>query len=1447
MLLGLIILLISGVLALQFKPVQNFITKKATNYLAKELNTTVSFSSIYFKPFSSFYLKEFYIQDLDQDTLLYVKELSANVNLKSIRKSKIKINKIGLEGGRFSLKKYPDSTTNLDFLINYFSTEEEKEKENTTKLILSEVDFIDMDMRYRDYSAEPVLKGVNYGDVHLYALNGLIKDIDFTDHLFKGKIENLNFSEKSGLRVNNLSAIAVIDTNMMEFSQLDLVLNNSQIRDYVRFDFTDFSDFADFITNVTIESNLKNSKITSGDIAYFAPEVDVTEFDVFITGMLSGTVNNIAGKEVEIRTGRETWINGDLRIRGLPEIEETLFDMDLSRLRSTKNDLEQLIAELSQAKNFELPEIFTRLGKIDYKGRITGFYNNFIGQGVFNTALGDLITDINLDIRNGGKYSGEVFSPKFNIGSFLQIPDVEYASFRANIIGSGLSIDDLNEKLNGSLTYIDYKGYRYNNIKVDGTYLNEVFSGNIEIDDENLVLSFDGNLNLARKDYRYDFVSTIEKVNLHNLNLYSDSLSISGSIDADFTGNRLSTIDGRLLIKDLFIKRGVDTAQVDSLLLFTQMEDSSRVLAIESSVLDAKINGEFEIDQLPAYFVHLTKKYIPSLKTDLVNTGKQDFDFELKLKDFEPIAMFFAPYLTVTEEVFVTGKFSSEENTAQLTGFIPLVFINKMKLSNVIFDQTTGADALNLFVTADRLDITDSLFIDNINMATILRNDSLNFNIKLSDLAAENKLDLNGLVEFEEVASLSVLPSEVVINYKDWQILEKVRLDFDQGKVIINNLELVEGSQKIFINGAISKDIEDKLNVKAQELKLSTFNSLIKPFGIDIEGVLNGNIEINSILNQPYVLADLNANEIVYNNTEIGDMVLKAGWDQSDQLVSLNMKLSNGELETMDVEGTYDPNSEESPLGLQVKMNKTELVLFQPFLNKLVSNLSGTSTASLNIGGTASEPLINGSVSLEKAQFVVNYLKTAYTISKDLKVQDSKIILENVIIHDTRKSEAIANGSVDMRTPLNPTIQVDVKARNFMVLNTTVKDNPLYYGKAYGTGDFAFHGPTDDMNIRIVASTNAGTVIDLPLNSAELVGDRDFISFVQKDSSAVVKRINYFQGLVMNLDLTVTPEARAVIHTDLGKLSGNGEGLLTMDINSLGDFEMFGDYTISTGEFEFNAQDFINKKFDINRGGSIRWTGNPTQAQLNLSAIYEVRTSVQPLYVAAGRGSGTDQRVLTHAEMTLSGNLLSPEISFGINFPTDSYIKDELQSYLSDVNNVNQQALSLIVRRSFAPGTGTDLTRELNTTVLSAGTELAFNQLNNIISQSLNLNFVDFNIRSFNEASASIRLLSNRLILTGGVTDRRSEINDFNVFGKEVVSDIEALYLIRKSGNLLLRASNRLSNRNILNPTDEYISAVGLVYRQEFDTFKEYFKKLLFFGRKKEEVEVDDKEEEVEK
>jgi hypothetical protein len=138
---------------------------------------------------------------------------------------------------------------------------------------------------------------------------------------------------------------------------------------------------------------------------------------------------------------------------------------------------------------------------------------------------------------------------------------------------------------------------------------------------------------------------------------------------------------------------------------------------------------------------------------------------------------------------------------------------------------------------------------------------------------------------------------------------------------------------------------------------------------------------------------------------------------------------------------------------------------------------------------------------------------------------------------------------------------------------------------------------------------------------------------------------------------------------------------------------------------------------------------------------------------------------------------------------------------------------------------------------LSAGTEIAFNQLNNIISQSLNINFFDLNIRSFNDASASVRLLNDRLTLTGGITDRTNYLaNDLTFFREGITTDAELTYRLRKDGSLLLRAYNRPYTRNFLIRMNdaEYISAAGLVYRQEFNTFRELWRKMWIWGNKKE-------------
>jgi hypothetical protein len=291
----------------------------------------------------------------------------------------------------------------------------------------------------------------------------------------------------------------------------------------------------------------------------------------------------------------------------------------------------------------------------------------------------------------------------------------------------------------------------------------------------------------------------------------------------------------------------------------------------------------------------------------------------------------------------------------------------------------------------------------------------------------------------------------------------------------------------------------------------------------------------------------------------------------------------------------------------------------------------------------------------------------------------------------------------------------------------------------------------------------------------------------------------------------------------------------------LGDFEMYGDFLISTGKFEFTAKNFISKNFTVNQGGTIRWTGNPSNAEINLKALYEVRTSKAPLYAAAGLQTPTSsQQTLVQAELILTKSLLQPNIDFDFSFPTDPSVKDDLATYLADNNNRSQQAINIIVRRSF--------TSNNNNNNLIAGTagqmisEFAFNKLNSLISQSHIKNFdFDLNIRSLSEANASVRFFNSRLSFNGSLYNNSGSNDLFNnttssLFNGNLTKDFEALYQIRKDGNLTARYSYRLLNNTTLNPLNnldfQYVNGFGLVYSRDFDTFGEFIRNIFRRSRR---------------
>ena len=1440
---GLFLMTAGLVYSLRYPTVQTYFAKKAAAYLSSELQTTVSLSGIYFDPFSSLVLHGLYVEDLNGDTLLYSGRMAARINLGKLINSEIAIRYAHLSDSRFSLKRDEKGSSNLAFLANYFSPAGNASGSTSPRITwnIDEVVLDDVSLRYKMAGGTPRNGAIDFRDVELAEISGNFSDIDIGDHLFKSTISGLTMREKSGFRIREMNAAATVDTNRLELTRLDVTTNRSRIRDYLLLEYADFSAFDDFVNQVAVTLELNRAQVNSNDIAYFAPNIRFTDFDVVLSGNLAGRVPAFSTDHIVLETGNSTRLEGAIAVRGLPDIRRTVFDLQLEELQTSSAEIESLVPQLGNTAAFDLPIAFDRMGNVRYQGSLTGQYHDFIVNGTLNTELGAVHTNVHLNLSNDRSYSGKLWADTFDMGGLLGYAQLGGTGFDVVIDGSGFTAQEVNGTVEGQISYLDFHAYRYRAIDLKGRFSDMLFAGELQVADPNVQLAFDGEANFNPRNPSYRFRSHVDYANFYELGLYDEQpLTITNAaVTSDFTGSSINTIQGSVDVSGVDFQINTSPYRINSVRLLAKGDAEHRVLALTSDVADATLTGEIDLNTLDNYFKSVAMRYAPALQLAVEAPSKQAFHVDMVLKNFAALRPFVAPDLLIGSGSILSGYFSSTAGIANFNLLVPEAYYRNVRIDQLIVDETTSNEALRLLVTADRISLADSVYIDNVNMTNTLANDSLHFNLKLSHTAASNQLDLNGLVQFNagEPAALHFMPSVVTLNGEPWQLGNRARLYFDGDQLRVHDLMLANARQTVRLDGVISPRAEDEAVVTFNNFDLRTFNGATKPSGIELQGILNGQMTISSLLKNPYFIADIGTHDIRYNDIDVGDLVLQADFDQHTQLVNVNMEVKNRGVNTIIATGTYNASAV-NKLDMLVKLNQTELLLFQPLLKNLVSDITGTVSADIRVTGTALDPQVDGRFSLHNAGFTVNYLRTPYRIDDEVYLSNTTLLLTNLLVVDPRGNQALANGTVDLSNLQIPEIDLVIDATNFLVLNTTLRDNPFYYGTVYGTGKFAFTGPTNAITINIQARTADHSKLSIPLNAVGTVSDNDFIRFVSPDTLESRKpTAPLLKGLSMNMDFQVTPAAEISLYTDLGELSGRGEGLLSLRVSSLGDFEMFGDYAINNGTFTFTAQDFINKIFEINQGGSIRWTGQPTEATINLTAVYDQRTSLAPLYNAAGRETN-EQRVLAQAQMILSGSLMQPDITFGLNFPNDPYVKDELQSYLSDVNNVNQQTLSLIVRRSFTPGSATDFSRELNNTLLSAGTELAFNQLNNLIAQSLNLNFVDLNIRSLNDASASVHLFNNRLIFTGGVTDRRN-LTDLNVFGNYIATDAELQYLIRKDGRLVLRASNRLNSRNfLLNLNDNnYVSALGLVYRQEFYTFGEFLRRLFTIREEEEEAE----------
>ncbi|HWD90653.1 MAG TPA: translocation/assembly module TamB domain-containing protein [Mucilaginibacter sp.] len=1452
-----ILLLISIVLLLfQYKPVQTWAAKKVAKSLSEKLHTKVYIGALYLKPFSRVALDSLYVLDKSKDTLINTPHLEVGINgfslFGSIKRRVIDLSIVRLDNASVYLKDQKDGHSNLDFIIDYFKSPPDTTKNQKAgkpwKVAFEKIAINNMHFRYRNQKVDTLMKQVNFDDVDVHNFSTVVMNLDLTHHLFKGDIDNLTLKEaKSGFSIENLSGAATVDTNQIVVQHMHLKTGKTDLWNNIKMKFKSFDSFNHIETGVYMDGDFRESRVSSSDIAYFTDGLNKTRFDLGLQGHITGYVGNLRSKNMLITGGQATYVKGDFDLRGLPDWKNTFMELNFEQIATNKRDIDYLYSNFAGEPTAKAPDILAKFGDVNFTGRFAGLQRDFIAYGTFKTKLGRFDSDINLKIAKGGKpsYSGKISTYSFDLGKLIDVPDIGRTTLTADVNGSGDKMSDLDAKLNTTIKYITLKGYDYSNLGINGTFAGKIANGHITINDRNIKLDAKGSVDLNPELHVYKFSAKLDNAHLNALKLIGDTVTLSGQVNSDFAGNNLNNLQGKLQVSCVRVTDPRGDYGVDSLYLAAEGMGNDRSIILRSDIADGTLKGNYDLPTLPAYFQAIVKKYIPSLQINSAPFNPQNFAFNLQLKNLDPLLAFFRPDVKVPDQGTFVAKFNSQDKTATFNGYVKTIALGSTVFHDLIIDENTTDQYLGVNVSLSKINFTDSLFVKNIDVTNFLKKDSLDFNIKLADKDAANQLDLYGLVQFarDTTARLKLLPSDVILERQNWRIDNQVRIRLFDGKTQVSGFELANGSQKVKINGLISDSPADELKVDFEKFSMGTFDQLVKTADIKLKGTLNGDVMLSAITKAPTMDSHLAIDSFIMNKTYIGDVKVASSLDSNRKQADMKLNIMSRGLETMNISGAYllGRDSTQNSMDFDLKMNHSEAIIFAPFVKDLVSDLKGTISSDLKVSGSLTDLQFDGNISLENTGVTVNYLKTPYTINHTLIVKGSVIKIQDLALKDYRGNTGIANGTVDLNDLSNPDIEVTLQAKNLLALNTTFKDNRLYFGTAFASGTFKFNGPTDNMNIDIKAKTDAGTVFNIPLNTSSTASSYEFIRYVNhRDTTKQTAQAKPFHGITLNFDLSADEKTTLKITTDYGKLEGNGTtNDLKLNISSLGDFNMYGNYLITNGKFEFGAKNIISKDFLVNQGGTIRWTGDPANAEINMTAIYELRTDISPLYAAAGQLAGTKQATpltLVQAELILTKSLLAPVIDFDFNFPTNPSIKDDLSAYLSNDFNRNQQAVAVIVTRNFWNGS---LTNQASTTAETAASELAFSKLNAIISQSNAIKNFDLNIRSFNDASASLRLLNERVILQGSLFTNSGQNanqlfgNQYTIFNSsfnQLSKDFSAQYQILKNGDLSARYSYRQLSTTELNVIDaitaQYVNGVGLVYQRDFDTFGEFIRNI---------------------
>lgn len=1428
-----VVLLVFGI-AISLPNVQTKIAKNLVQSLNQDYGVNIGIDQVSITVFGGVKLKKVLILDHRKDTLIYANRIKTNIlDVKKLIDGDLIFGKIGLDGLLFNLKTYSkENITNLDVFINAFGKGKPSQKHFlmiAKNVLITNGHFILTDENRK------IPKDVDFTELNASLSNFKIygPEVDIL-------INKLAFLDHRGIRVQNLSSVFSYTKKQIRLQNLAVATTDSQIKGELELNYK-IEDFKNFNDKVIFDFRLAPSLISSNDIRCFYKGLGKNLFFDLNTNIY-GTLNNLSLTNLKLRNGKTTQIKGDFQFKNLFGKENQLFYMnsDLDQFSSNYDNLTTLLPEVLGKK---LPKSLKKLGNFNLKGNTQLTAQSLTANFGLNSELGVLQSRLKMngiDFIDKATYKGTIVLEHFDLGTFLDRKDIKQVSLNLNVDGAGFSQKYLNTSASGNINQLYYNNYNYSNIAINGNFKLPIYQGKVSVADPNLTMNFDGLIDLSAKENKYDFHLNIQNADLHKIHFSKDSLAVlKGDIVVDGSGNSIENSIGNIRIKNTTYQNPKQLYVFDDFLIHSSFDQNFvRTITVDSpDIVEGSIVGKYQFSQLKNLVSNSLGSLYANYKPIKVKKGQfLKFDFVI----YNKIIELFFPEINIGSNTMVKGNINSDNHEFKLNFDSPQITASNTTFDKIKFKIDNKNPLYNAYIELDS--IKNKYYkIRDFSLINVTQNDSLFFRseFKGGDKGQDYyNLDLFHTINDENKNVVGFRKSEVKFKDYLWFLNEnesqnnRIVFDKELRNFQFDDMILTHNNQEIKLNGFINGSNYKDLKVSLTDVDLNQITPTNPKF------IFNGNCNAEVNFKQENSIfrptATIRIDKLNINQTDLGNLNFDIIGDESLKKYSVAAVVENQNSQSLSAEGSFEVVNKNTILDLNLKLDKFNLGMLSSLGGEVLSNIRGFVSGNATIDGNVNKPNMNGRLYVENGGLSIPYLKVDYELSDKAMVDltSEKFIFRKNILTDSKfGTKGVLNGSIQHDVFSDWRLDIDISSKRFLVLNTNDSENAVYYGTAFIDGKAIIKGPTNELLIKVDAKSEKGSSLKIPINDVETVDSDGLIHFLSPKEkyniqNGIKENTRNYKGLELEFDLDITPNAEVEVILDRASghgMKGKGNGTLLFKINTLGKFNMWGDFQASEGTYNFKYGGIIDRKFDVKKGGYISWEGDPLKARLNLEAVY--KTTANPALLL--ENSSVSKKVPVDLIIGVRGDLTNPQPDFNFDFPTiSSVLKSEIQYKLIDKDVRQTQALYLLSAGGFLSSEGvtqSDFSRSIF--------ETATGLLGGIIKTNNDKFKLDFNLISADRRigkESDGRFVANisskineRITFNGRVGVPFGGINQ-----TAIVGDVEIQYRVNEDGTLNLRMFNRENDVNFIGQGIGYTQGLGLSYEIDFDNLTELVNKV---------------------